>query len=781
MRWILPLTVALLGFGCTDDPAPSLVDGQSNNATNNGTDNHGGPNNGGPNNGANNGPNNGGPNNVTPWDPGPGWVATNFDGGYAPPPANAAIVPQSYDVVIFGAGTGGSAAAIQAGRMGVNVALVEETDWVGGQATAGGVSTMDEGGFNNDAGIYGEFIARAESHYAAKGKRARRCGIRAIPCTEPKVGQQILRAMLSEAGVTIIERTRPVAGRVDNGVLTKVRGYQKSQNRILELGAHVFIDATEYGDVLPLAQVQYRSGNTTSDNLDLGACVQDITVPPIMRYYDSVPADLKFQNPPPGYDFAVEQKFKAIVVGQGGVDWEAEGWGAGYPTDWKTHVSYRATPDSARPGDSVIGDFDTITRTGINWANDFGYTAGDYETRRFDANCEAKLHTLQFLYYVQNVMGVQNWAIANDEGYDSPWNVEENDCPNIPAEFDSIERHMNPIPYIREARRMVGVYTLKGSDIQRAGGGQPAQKRWRSSIAVGDYAMDLHNCNAAGDLESGIETMADYPQGFIGGPFQIPMEVLIPERVDGFLAAEKNISQSRLVNGATRLQPSTMATGQAAGALAALAVQRNQQPRQVSPILVQDALVEAGARIGMGKFSDVPLGAARWEDIEFASGVGVLIGNTDGTFGAGQPLSRAHAAVYLARLFELDTSNPPNSASFSDVPTNHWAFGEIEAVKTAGITSGCGDGSMFCVNDNVSRAQMATFLARGLGFSGSAPQGPTFDDVPPGNVHYANIEWLYSKGLVLGCTNASYCPDDPLTRDQGAVLARRVLVWDVDN
>ncbi len=56
----------------------------------------------------------------------------------------------------------------------------------------------------------------------------------------------------------------------------------------------------------------------------------------------------------------------------------------------------------------------------------------------------------------------------------------------------------------------------------------------------------------------------------------------------------------------------------------------------------------------------------------------------------------------------------PTSASFNDVPTNYWAFREIEALADSGITSGC-DASNFCPDDNVTRAQMAAFLARALG------------------------------------------------------------------
>ena len=49
-----------------------------------------------------------------------------------------------YDVVVAGAGTGGCGAAIQAARLDCRVLLLEETDWIGGQMAAAGVTTMDE-------------------------------------------------------------------------------------------------------------------------------------------------------------------------------------------------------------------------------------------------------------------------------------------------------------------------------------------------------------------------------------------------------------------------------------------------------------------------------------------------------------------------------------------------------------------------------------------------------------------------------------------------------------
>ena len=59
-------------------------------------------------------------------------------------------------------------------------------------------------------------------------------------------------------------------------------------------------------------------------------------------------------------------------------------------------------------------------------------------------------------------------------------------------------------------------------------------------------------------------------------------------------------------------------------------------------------------------------------------------------------------------------SDPPSSATFADVPTDHQFFQGIEALYASGITAGCGGGN-FCPNNPVTRGQMATFLAKALG------------------------------------------------------------------
>src|SRR5215217_6772361 len=48
------------------------------------------------------------------------------------------------DVLVAGGGMGGVAAALAAARRGCRTCLIEETDWLGGQLSAQGVSALDE-------------------------------------------------------------------------------------------------------------------------------------------------------------------------------------------------------------------------------------------------------------------------------------------------------------------------------------------------------------------------------------------------------------------------------------------------------------------------------------------------------------------------------------------------------------------------------------------------------------------------------------------------------------
>jgi hypothetical protein len=509
--------------------------------------------------------------------------------------------------------------------------------------------------------------------------------------------------------------------------------------------------------------------------------LQDITYTAVIRRHPGgPPAELVLTAPPPGYSPTIEAELATIITRDG-----TSGFRPGaYPYDWPTHNAYRGVPNPLDVTFYTALDPALISKTGVNWANDYPTTVAfveDPATRRTTA-CAAKLRTLQFLWYVRSVLGESEWSVAPEEGFDTPYNREENDCPEIPAELAALERQFPVMPYVREGRRMIGQTTLTVADIRREGMPPVPVRRWPTSIAVGDYGSDLHACNCGdgGDavLEAGLERCSDIgPEP--GGWFQVPIEVLIPETADGFLAVEKNISVSRLVNGAIRLQPIAMYTGQAAGVLAGLAVRDGIQPRAVRPIDVQWVLVQSGARISAELYADVARSDLEWRHIQIVATHGIMNGDAISMFRHTAVASRGEAAAVVQRLFGLPLM-PPATPSFADVPASHPFYAQIEAVRAAGITAGCSASPpSFCPDVPVTRAQLMVFMGRALGLDpATARATPYYDDVPPTDSAFPWIQLLSEREIAFGCSAAPplFCPETSATRGHLAIFATRIRV-----
>jgi len=116
-------------------------------------------------------------------------------------------------------------------------------------------------------------------------------------------------------------------------------------------------------------------------------------------------------------------------------------------------------------------------------------------------------------------------------------------------------------------------------------------------------------------------------------------------------------------------------------------------------------------------------------------------------------------------------------AVFADVQSSYWAATWIERLYHAGITSGCGASPLiYCPDAEVTRAQMAVFLLRGIHgstYSPPAATGTVFGDVPPTYWAAGWIEQLAHEGITTGCGVESYCPDSMVTRAQMAVFLLR--------
>jgi hypothetical protein len=128
-----------------------------------------------------------------------------------------------------------------------------------------------------------------------------------------------------------------------------------------------------------------------------------------------------------------------------------------------------------------------------------------------------------------------------------------------------------PVLGVRETRHLQGEYTLTGTDALEG-------RSFDDSIAADASALDIHDPKGA-DVD------------FQGRrPYEIPYRCLVPLGVEQLLVAGRCISADHVAHGRARNMPACMATGQAAGIAAAVAIDEEVTVRHVPVKKVQDIL-----------------------------------------------------------------------------------------------------------------------------------------------------------------------------------------------
>jgi len=162
-------------------------------------------------------------------------------------------------------------------------------------------------------------------------------------------------------------------------------------------------------------------------------------------------------------------------------------------------------------------------------------------------------------------------------------------------------------------------------------------------------------------------------------------------------------------------------------------------------------------------------------NINYIADLGVTVGcNPAGTlYCPGDDVTRAEMASFLARAFNL----PATSTDYFTDDTGNIHEANINKIAAAGITVGCTvGGTAYCPNAKVTRAEMATFIVRAMNLLPWSAD--YFTDVPTTYPdHAANINALAGHKITVGCTadGKSFCPADPVKRDQMASFLARAL------
>ncbi|MDR3703775.1 MAG: FAD-dependent oxidoreductase [Candidatus Sulfopaludibacter sp.] len=448
------------------------------------------------------------------------------------------------DLVVAGGGMGGVAAALAGARGGVRVCMTEVTEWLGGQMTSQGVSALDENRYIETTGAtrtYQELRRRIRAAYQSAPNPGK-CWVSAL-CFEPKVGvaaiQQMLAPLEKSGALRVMLRTAVVDAEVAKGRLVSLLVYCFTTRRFTRLEGAVIIDATELGDLLPLAGAGFRTGADAradtgepeaEDAADPDA-LQSFTYPFVLANGGggTVPARPSTYN-------RDSSQYNFVVT-----------YPDGRSLTYGMFEKLPGTPGSFWEYRRLVAAATGLSM--INWPGndvcDAGYLSRDPLTAA---------HALQ--HGKQVSLGFAWWL--------------HRQAPQLMLRTDVIGTSdgLSQYPYIREARRMNALVTVREQDI--AAPWQPGARgrAFDDTAGIGLYAIDIHGCSPRKPLPA-------------SKPYQIPMGALISRDVANLLAGGKSIGTTHVTNGAYRLHPTEWAIGEAGGTLAAFAVRHHRTPAQV--------------------------------------------------------------------------------------------------------------------------------------------------------------------------------------------------------
>lgn len=186
---------------------------------------------------------------------------------------------------------------------------------------------------------------------------------------------------------------------------------------------------------------------------------------------------------------------------------------------------------------------------------------------------------------------------------------------------------------------------------------------------------------------------------------------------------------------------------------------------------------------GSGGIDVTTEGNCSWTALSQSPWIGIGSGGGTGTgtvtFSAGPnpspTLARTGSLLVGGQVVQVLQRASSPSTGFQDVGPDDMFADMITLLKETGITQGCSQNPpRYCPGDSVTRGQMAAFLVRGIvGDTFSYSSTPYFQDVPPTHIFFRYVQKLKELGVTVGCTQVTYCPEDPVTRGQMAAFLVR--------
>ncbi|HEV7180365.1 MAG TPA: FAD-dependent oxidoreductase [Candidatus Baltobacteraceae bacterium] len=419
-----------------------------------------------------------------------------------------------YDVLVVGGGNAGCAAAIAAARHGARTKLVERYGFLGGTATASMVGpwmTFHSGGERIVGGIAQEIVERLVRRGASPGHIADSSDyVATITPFDPEVHKALLFEMMAEAGVDLLLHAWFLRARTEEDTVRGATFATVGGER--SYTASVVIDATADAYVADSAGVPTQQG-------DARGRVQPASLMFRMSHVDLTKTATYVRMHVDQMRSSLkahERTAPALTAVAGLYDLWRQAQEDGIVDIPREVVSFFITPYP----DEVTVNMTRVTNIDPLDPDDL--------TR---AEIQARLQVMQLVrFFRERVPGFENSRLAATGAQVG----------------------------VRESRRIAGRYTLTADDVLHA-------RRFDDAIARSAYPIDIHNPSGAGTTTHRLAP---------GEAYEIPFRCLVPQNREQLLVAGRCISTTHEALASTRLTPTVMTLGQAAGTAAALAKER---------------------------------------------------------------------------------------------------------------------------------------------------------------------------------------------------------------
>ena len=518
------------------------------------------------------------------------------------------------DIIIYGGNSAAIIAAVQAKKMGKSVIVVSPDRHLGG-LSSGGLGFTDTGNKEVIGGLSREFYERIYTHYSkeenwkwqkrseygnkGQGTVAMDGTMRTMWIFEPHVAEQVFEDFAKEYELTIHRNER--LDRTKNGIRKKnesIHSIRTISGKSYE--GKMFIDATYEGDLMALAGVNYHVGREA--NAVYGEQYNGVQVGVFHHrhhFKDKISAyripgdstsgllpEISMDRPGPNgsgdgriqaYCFRMcmsdHPENRILFEQPAGYDANRyELMARIYAGGWRESFEKVDLIPNRKSDTNNHGPFST-DYIGKN----YDYPEASYQ-RRAEIIREHTTYQKGLMYYLQNDPHVpadvqeemKKWGLAKDEFIDNGgW----------PHQL-----------YIREARRMIGVFVMKEADAL-------GKTMVPKPIGMGSYALDSHNTQRFVTSEGYVQN-----EGDIGvkpkKPYSISYDAITPKESEcKNLLVPVCISSSHIAYGSIRMEPVFMILGQSAATAAVMAIDEKVSVQKLSYEKLKSTLLKDKQRL----------------------------------------------------------------------------------------------------------------------------------------------------------------------------------------